>query len=80
MLLTPFNFADFDLAHEASNAVVLNAPFPGQPWLVHDNGIQPKYCMPKRESPISYTGMLSYDEFGAASESLEILEQRKEGQ
>ncbi|KAF7374336.1 Amine oxidase catalytic domain-containing protein [Mycena sanguinolenta] len=46
VLLTPFNFNDWDPAMESMNAIVINVPEPGQTWAGNENGVEIEYCLP----------------------------------
>lgn len=52
VLLTPFNFNDYDVGMEAMNAIVLQPPdAPDGLWTADENSVQPDYCLPAKPSP-----------------------------
>ncbi|WVQ70156.1 uncharacterized protein L199_008381 [Kwoniella botswanensis] len=77
VLLTPYNFHDYDVSMDALNAIILNAPEPGKPWKVDENGVKPSYCMPRKLPDFSYTGLLQFEEDGSPATPAEIIEQRR---
>ncbi|KAF7325587.1 Amine oxidase catalytic domain-containing protein [Mycena kentingensis (nom. inval.)] len=46
VLLTPFNYNDWDPAMESMNAIILNVPEPGELWSADENGVESAYCVP----------------------------------
>ncbi|ORY26996.1 amine oxidase catalytic domain-containing protein [Naematelia encephala] len=80
VLLTPFNFNDYDVSMESMNAILLNAPKPGQVWDVDENGVKVPFCVPKKLKEFTYTGLLSFDEDGSPASPADVLEQRKIGE
>ncbi|KAK6902868.1 hypothetical protein I203_108128 [Kwoniella mangroviensis CBS 8507] len=77
VLLTPYNFHDYDVSMDALNAIILNAPEPGKPWKIDENGAKPSYCMPRKLPDFSYTGLLQFEEDGSPATPAEIIEQRR---
>lgn len=52
VLLTPFNFNDYDVGMEAQNAVLVQpAAAPGDLWLADENSVSQKFCLPAKPSP-----------------------------
>lgn len=48
VLLTPFNFNDWDPAMDSMNAILLNVPEPGESWTADENDVEIEYCLPPR--------------------------------
>ncbi|WRT68805.1 uncharacterized protein IL334_005785 [Kwoniella shivajii] len=77
VLLTPYNFHDYDVAMDVMNAVLLNAPRPGEKWQVDENNVKQTYCAPRKLPDFTYTGLLSFQEDGSPASATDIVEQRK---
>ncbi|WWD21794.1 hypothetical protein CI109_106282 [Kwoniella shandongensis] len=77
VLLTPFNYNDYDVSMESLNSVLLNAPEPDAEWEIDENGIKPSFCLPKKVPQFTYTGLKSWDEEGNPFNDESVLMQRK---
>jgi primary-amine oxidase len=60
VLLTPFNFNDYDVGMEAQNAVLVHpAAAPGDLWLADENSVSQKFCLPAKPSPFKVRSLSS---------------------
>ncbi|KAJ7168667.1 amine oxidase catalytic domain-containing protein [Mycena filopes] len=80
VLLTPFNFNDWDPAMESMNAVVINVPEPGEAWTVDDNGVEIEYCVPPRVPEFTYPGMSTFEDDGTPGKPLRVHEMRQQAE
>ncbi|KAJ7196797.1 amine oxidase catalytic domain-containing protein [Mycena pura] len=64
VLLTPFNFNDWDPAMESMNAILFDVPDPGEAWSADENGVESAYCVPPRLKKFSYPGLTAFEEDG----------------
>ncbi|WWC69058.1 uncharacterized protein I206_102994 [Kwoniella pini CBS 10737] len=79
VLLTPYNFHDYDVSMDVLNAVLLNAPRPGEKWQIDENSVKQSHCLPRKVPDFAYTGLLSFKEDGSPASAADIVEQRKMG-
>lgn len=72
VLLTPYNYNDYDVSMESQNSVVLNPSLPGQPWIATGH-IEEKQCRPPPAEAFRYDGLMELHLEGEeASMSMEM--------
>jgi len=80
VLLTPFNFNDWDPAMECMNAVLMNVPEPGETWTGDENGVQAEYCLPPKLRGFSYPGLSTFEEDGTPGRPERIRDMRRQAE
>ncbi|CAK5268221.1 unnamed protein product [Mycena citricolor] len=80
VLLSPFNFNDWEVSIESMNAIVYNVPEPGQQWSADEYGVEIEYCLPPPVAQNSYPGLHLFEEDGspAKPERVHAMRQRAE--
>ncbi|KAH8919795.1 amine oxidase catalytic domain-containing protein [Atractiella rhizophila] len=63
LLLTPFNYFDYDISMDLQNSVILNLDEKGE-WQIDQNGVLEGYCTPFKVEGMKYTGIKLYDASG----------------
>ncbi|KAJ9102657.1 hypothetical protein QFC19_004766 [Naganishia cerealis] len=76
LLLTPYNYNDYDVSMESQNSVVLNPSLlPGEPWVVTGH-VEEKKCRAPPAKPFRYDGLMELHlegEEGPVSMEMEML-------
>ncbi|KAF8176144.1 amine oxidase catalytic domain-containing protein [Mycena galopus ATCC 62051] len=80
VLLTPFNFNDWDPAMESMNAIVINVPEPGEAWSGDENGVEIEYCLPPRVGTFNYNGLTTFEEDGTPGNPRRVHEMRQQAE
>ncbi|KAJ7759342.1 amine oxidase catalytic domain-containing protein [Mycena maculata] len=80
VLLTPFNFNDWDPAMDSMNAILLNVPEPGESWTGDENGVEIEYCLPPRLRKFNYPGLTTFEEDGAPGKVERVHEMRQQAE
>ncbi|KAJ6512637.1 amine oxidase catalytic domain-containing protein [Mycena sanguinolenta] len=79
VLLTPFNFNDWDPAMESMNAIVIDVPEPGETWSGNENGVEIEYCLPPRVEKFRYSDLSTFEEDGTPGKPQKMHEMRQQG-
>ncbi|KAJ7157647.1 amine oxidase catalytic domain-containing protein [Mycena crocata] len=80
VLLTPFNFNDWDPAMDSMNAILLNVPEPGETWTGDENGVEVEYCLPPRLRKFNYPGLATFEEDGTPGSPVTVHEMRQQAE
>ncbi|KAJ7846914.1 amine oxidase catalytic domain-containing protein [Mycena leptocephala] len=80
VLLTPFNFNDWDPSMESMNAIILNVPEPGEEWSADENGVEIAYCLPPPVSKFDYPGSTIFEEDGTPAKARRVHEMRQQAE
>ncbi|KAJ6561792.1 amine oxidase catalytic domain-containing protein [Mycena capillaripes] len=80
VLLTPFNFNDWDPAMESMNAILVNVPDVGEGWSGDENGVEIEYCLPPRVGKFNYPGVTTFEEDGTPGKPLRVHEMREQAE
>ncbi|KAJ7763953.1 amine oxidase catalytic domain-containing protein [Mycena maculata] len=80
VLLTPFNFNDWDPSMESMNAIILNVPEPGEEWSADENGVEIAYCLPPPVSKFDYPGLITFEEDGTPGKPRRVHEMRQQAE
>ncbi|KAJ7025764.1 amine oxidase catalytic domain-containing protein [Mycena alexandri] len=80
VLLTPFNFNDWDPAMESMNAIVISVPEPGDSWTADENGVEIEYCLPPRVAKFNYPGTSTFEKDGTPGKPLRVHEMRQQAE
>ncbi|KAJ6512644.1 amine oxidase catalytic domain-containing protein [Mycena sanguinolenta] len=80
VLLTPFNFNDWDPAMESMNAIVIDVPQPGEAWSGNENGVEIEYCVPPRVGKFNYNGLSTFEEDGTPGRPQRVHEMRQQAE
>ncbi|KAF7374329.1 Amine oxidase [Mycena sanguinolenta] len=80
VLLTLFNFNDWDPAMESMNAIVIDVPEPGEAWSGDENGVEIEYCLPPRVGKFNYNGLSTFKEDGTPAKAQRVSEMRKQAE
>ncbi|KAJ7340875.1 amine oxidase catalytic domain-containing protein [Mycena albidolilacea] len=80
VLLTPFNFNDWDPAMESMNAILVNVPEPGETWSGDENGVEIEYCSPPRVDKFNYNGLTTFEEDGTPGQPQRVHEMRQQAE
>ncbi|KAK1234331.1 hypothetical protein PQX77_002470 [Marasmius sp. AFHP31] len=78
-LLTPFNYFDYDVSMESSNAILLTSPkIPGEPFAYDDYGVEQGYtCVPEAPPPFEYFLPIGFSEEGSQLKPTDPEEMRR---
>ncbi|KAJ6544977.1 amine oxidase catalytic domain-containing protein [Mycena vulgaris] len=80
VLLTPFNFNDWDPAMDSMNAILLNVPEPGEAWTEDENGVEIEYCLPPRLRKFNYPGLTTFEEDGTQGKPERVHHMRQQAE
>ncbi|KAJ6512626.1 amine oxidase catalytic domain-containing protein, partial [Mycena sanguinolenta] len=80
VMLTPFNFNDWDLAMESMNAIVIDVPEPGQAWSGNEHGVEIEYCLPPRVRKFNYNGLSTFEEDGTPGKAQRVSQMRRQAE
>ncbi|KAJ7683677.1 amine oxidase catalytic domain-containing protein [Mycena rosella] len=80
VLLTPFNFNDWDPAMDSMNAILLNVPEPGDAWAGDENGVEIEYCLPPRVRKFDYSGINVFEEDGTPGQPARVHHMRQQAE
>ncbi|KAJ7111935.1 amine oxidase catalytic domain-containing protein [Mycena epipterygia] len=80
VLLTPFNFNDWDPAMDSMNAILVNVPEPGDAWTGDENGVEIAYCLPPRLRKFNYPGLTTFEEDGTPGKPERVHEMRQQAE
>ncbi|KAJ6619998.1 amine oxidase catalytic domain-containing protein [Mycena sp. CBHHK59/15] len=80
VLLTPFNFNDYDPAMDSMNAILINVPEPGDSWTGDENGVSYEYCLPPRLGNFHYPGLTTFEEDGTPGKPERVHEMRQQAE
>ncbi|KAJ7447063.1 amine oxidase catalytic domain-containing protein [Mycena galericulata] len=80
VLLTPFNFNDWDPAMDSMNAIVINVPEPGESWTGEEYGVAMEYCLPPRLRKFNYAGLTTFEEDGSPGSPKRVHEMRQQAE
>ncbi|KAJ6507694.1 amine oxidase catalytic domain-containing protein [Mycena vitilis] len=82
VMLTPFNFNDWDPATESMNAIVVNVSDvdTAQGWSGDENGVEIEYCLPPRVGKFNYPGMTTFEEDGSPGKPRRVHEMRQQAE
>ncbi|KAJ7679225.1 amine oxidase catalytic domain-containing protein [Mycena polygramma] len=82
VMLTPFNFNDWDPAMESMNAIVVNVSDvdTAQGWSGDENGVEIEYCLPPRVGKFNYPGMTTFEEDGSPGKPRRVHEMRQQAE
>lgn len=76
--LTPFNYFDYDVSIESSNAILLQPPKkPGDPFSYNDYNVRPAHCVPRPPAAFEYYPEQVYDLDGKPAPASTVEEMRK---
>jgi len=80
VLLTPFNFNDWDPAMESMNAILLKVPEPGEVWTGDENGVEIAYCLPPHPKKLDYPGLFTFEEDGTPGKPARVQQIRQQAE
>ncbi|KAK7006189.1 amine oxidase catalytic domain-containing protein [Favolaschia claudopus] len=80
VLLTPFNFNDWDPAMESMNAIIIDIPEPGETWSGNENDVEIAFCVPPRVDRWNYPGISVFEEDGTPGRPLRVHEMRQQAE
>ncbi|KAF7289645.1 Amine oxidase catalytic domain-containing protein [Mycena chlorophos] len=80
VLLTPFNFNDFDPAMESMNAIIIGVPEPGAAWSADENGVESAYCVPPPVKKFEYPGLFTFEDDGTPARAARVHEMRQQAE
>ncbi|KAJ7067387.1 amine oxidase catalytic domain-containing protein [Mycena amicta] len=80
VLLTPFNFNDWDPALESMNAIIIDIPEPGAPWTADENGVESAYCVPPPVKRFEYPGLFTFEDDGSPGRAAKVHQMRQQAE
>ncbi|KAJ7472719.1 amine oxidase catalytic domain-containing protein [Mycena latifolia] len=80
VLLTPFNFNDWDPSIDSLNAILMDVPEPGEAWKGDENGVESNYCLPPPLRKFDYPGINTFEEDGTPGKPARVHQMRQQAE